>query len=275
MVDDFPILKDEGQTHLFADDIESHVHAEGGIEAERKITPYLEKIRTWSKKWRVNFSAEKSLLVNFTRQRRKQVKPLLFLAGTRIPEANEVKHLGIYFDSGLRWKKQTEESINKAIKLRNLFKILTCTNNGPSIDSLCIMYKALIRSRIEYGIIPYGCSNQNQQKRIETIQNSILRMILGAPASTPIKELQCELGLNSIESRRTWLAGRYVIRVDKQPQHPLYKICQEMRRTPKSWKDHNMPSLKTVIAHTYHTYTKSSTPFEARRFQSHFSSLLA
>ena len=116
MVDDFPILKSKGQTHLFADDIEFHVHTEGGMEAEIKITPYLGKIRIWSKKWRVNFSAEKSLLVNFTRQRRKQTKLLLFLAGTRIPEAKEVKHLGIYFVSSLRWKKPTEESINKAIK---------------------------------------------------------------------------------------------------------------------------------------------------------------
>ena len=112
------------------------------------------------------------------------------------------------------------------------------------------MYKALIRSRLEYGIIPYGCANHNQKKRIETIQNSILRMILGAPTSTPIKELQCELGLNSIENRRSWLAGRYVIRIDKQPQHPLYKICQEMRRAPKSWKDHNMLSLNPAIAFT-------------------------
>ena len=49
MVDDFPILKDKGQTHLFADVVEFHVHAEGGIEAERKITPYLHT---------VNFSAQ-------------------------------------------------------------------------------------------------------------------------------------------------------------------------------------------------------------------------
>ena len=49
MVDDFPILKDKGQTHLFADVVEFHVHAEGGIEAERKITPYLQT---------VNFSAQ-------------------------------------------------------------------------------------------------------------------------------------------------------------------------------------------------------------------------
>nr|CAH0099240.1 unnamed protein product [Daphnia galeata] len=103
MVDDFSILKDKDQTHLFADYqymvisakmtilyIEFHVYAERDIEAERKITPYLRKIRKWSKKWRVNFSAEKSLLVNFTRQKKKQTKPLFFLLGTRIQEVKEV-----------------------------------------------------------------------------------------------------------------------------------------------------------------------------------------
>ena len=37
---------------MFADYIEFHLHAEGGIEAEKKITPYLRKIKIWSKKWR-------------------------------------------------------------------------------------------------------------------------------------------------------------------------------------------------------------------------------
>ena len=41
----------------------------------------------------------------------------------RIPETSEIKHLGVHFDKGLRWKKETV-TINKTIKLRNLFKIL-------------------------------------------------------------------------------------------------------------------------------------------------------
>ena len=85
------------------------------MEAEIKITPYLGKIRIWSKKWRVNFSAKKSLLVNFTRQRRKQTKLILFLAGTRIPEAKEVKYLVIYFDSSLRWKNKQKSQSTKQL----------------------------------------------------------------------------------------------------------------------------------------------------------------
>jgi hypothetical protein len=42
-------------------------------------------------------------------------------------------------------------------KTKEIVQILTCTNNGPSVDSFCMMKKALIRSRLEYGIIPYGC----------------------------------------------------------------------------------------------------------------------
>lgn len=67
-----------------------------------KLTLYLNRIREWSKKWRIKFSAAKSILINFTRQKRKQVAPLLFLFGTKIPEAKEGKHLGVQFDSGLQ-----------------------------------------------------------------------------------------------------------------------------------------------------------------------------
>ncbi|KZS09746.1 Pol-like protein [Daphnia magna] len=189
-------------------------------------------------------------LLRNRKQRRKQTDPLLFLSGTRIPEAKEAKHLGIHFDKGLRWAKQTEETINKTIKLRNLFKILTSLKHGPDIDSLCIIYKALVRSRVDYGIMTFGCSSISRQKKLEVIQNSILRMILGTTSTTPTKEILCELDLTSIEHRRLWLSGRFVIRIDKYPEHPLYQNCYNMRRNPKTWKDNNTPSLKLAIGHT-------------------------
>lgn len=113
MLDDFPVLSEPGETLLFADDIECHTHAENGREAESKLTPYLDKVSAWSKKWRFRFSAPKSCLINFTRQKRKQESPLLFIAGSRIPEAKDIKHLGVYFDSGLRWTRQTEAVLKK------------------------------------------------------------------------------------------------------------------------------------------------------------------
>ncbi|KAI9565155.1 hypothetical protein GHT06_008930 [Daphnia sinensis] len=53
----------------------------------------------------------------------------------------------------------------------------------------------------------------------------------------------------SIEHRRLWLSGRFVIRIDKYPEHPLYQNCDNMRRNPKTWKVNNTPSLKLAIGH--------------------------
>lgn len=80
----------------------------------------------------------------------------------------------------------------------------------------------------------YGCSSISRQKKLEFIQNSILRMILGTTSTTPIKEILCELDLTSIEHRRLWLSGRFVIRIDKYPEHLLYQNCYNMRRNPKT-----------------------------------------
>ena len=115
----------------------------------------------------------------------------------------EIKHLGVYFDHGLRWTRQTEAVIQKTSKLKNLFKILTNSKHGPNIDSLVSMYKALVRGRIDYGIMFAGTSSRNRQKKIEAIQNGIMRIILGAPQSTPIKEMLLELDLQPITKRKS------------------------------------------------------------------------
>lgn len=218
--------------------------------AETKLTPYLDKCTEWSKKWRFKFSAPKSSLINFTRQRKDQTNPLLFIAGSKIPEVSEIKHLGVYFDKGLNWNKQTEAVISKTVKLKNLFKILGNTKHGPSTASLIIMYKALVRSRIDYGIMVFGTSSQSRQKKIEAIQNSMMRIILNAPQSTPIKEMLLDLDLQTLSVRKTWLSGRYLIRVEKQPNHPMFKPCQNLRRNPISWKDFNTPALYQATSHT-------------------------
>ncbi|KAI9553778.1 hypothetical protein GHT06_019042 [Daphnia sinensis] len=177
-MDDFPKI-DAGQTFLFADDVEFHISASDGEEAERLLTPYMEKIQRWSRKWRIKFSATKSSLINFTRQRKQQMDPIL----------------------------TTEIVIEKARGLKNLFKILAQSKHGPSIESLRTLYIALMRGKIEYGLIVYGASSKTRQLKLEKIQNSILRTTLAAPITTPIKEMQCELALDPIETRRLTLAG--------------------------------------------------------------------
>lgn len=107
---------------------------------------------------------------------------------------SEIKHLGVYFDKSLRCYKQTKAVISKIAKLKNLFKILAYTKHGPRTASLIIMFKALVRSRIDYVIMVFGTSSKNMQKKLEAIQN-LIRKILNAPQSTLIKEMVLELDL--------------------------------------------------------------------------------
>lgn len=116
----------------------------------------------------------------------------------------------------------------------NLFKLLTYTKHGPSIESLRTLYITLMRCKLKYGLIAYGTSNKTRQRKLEIFQNNILRMTLGAPASTPIKEMQCELALDSIETRRITLAARYLLRIEQMPNHPLYAISTDHRKAPKT-----------------------------------------
>jgi hypothetical protein len=62
----------------------------------------------------------------------------------------------------------------------------------------------------------FGSPNQVRENKLETIQNSFMRIILGAPKSTPIKEMLHELNLQPLKTRKTWLSGRYIIRIEKQ-----------------------------------------------------------
>ena len=175
---------------------------------------------------------------------------MLFLSGVRIPEVNEIRHLGVIFDSKLTWKKQIESVARKAERLRNLFRILCHTKHGPDIPSLRTLYISLVRSRLEYGIIAFGSTSKARKQKIESVQNGFLRTILGAPKTTPIREMQCELMLEPLRTRRIWLAGRYLIRVDHQgPSHPLYSMGREFRAFRTSWKSRNEPALGEVAAH--------------------------
>ncbi|KAK4006961.1 hypothetical protein OUZ56_012115 [Daphnia magna] len=70
----------------------------------------------------------------------------------------------------------------------------TYTKHGPRTASLIIMFKALVRSRIDYVIMVFGTLSQNMQKKLEAIQN-LIRKILNAPQSTLIKEMVLELDL--------------------------------------------------------------------------------
>lgn len=56
------------------------------------------------------------------------------------------------------------------------------------------IYRALIRSTIDYGCIVYGKASKTSLQRLDRVQNRALRLCLGAMRTTPINALLVEAG---------------------------------------------------------------------------------
>ncbi|KAF4528037.1 hypothetical protein B566_EDAN016427, partial [Ephemera danica] len=82
---------------------------------------------------------------------------------------------------------------------------------------------ALIRSRLEYAGHLTASACTTQWKRLETMQNQCLRLIIGAFRSTPIPALLLEAGVPPLKTRCQTLGEKFLLRKLSFINHPLIK----------------------------------------------------
>ena len=246
MLIDFPRPCRNIQTLLYADDIEVDVAADSGIEAKRQLQPFLRKIGEWAVKWKFEFAIEKSVLVTFSRDAASH-PPSLKLMGRLIPAADSTKFLGMHLDRKLIWKEHINKVIEKIIKANNIFAVLAKRRFGPSIQTLVLLYKTLIRSQADYGLIVYGVAAKTHMDKLDAALRISLRTILGAPKSTPTEILYSELGLEPTPTRRKWLAARYALRLGRKPLNIAYESAYVAASGPSTLTPSHTQCLSSII----------------------------
>ncbi|XP_057367046.1 uncharacterized protein LOC130688071 [Daphnia carinata] len=147
--------------------------------------------------------------------------------------------------------------------------MLTKQAFGPNTQTLTTLFKALIRNKIDYGIIAYGVTNLTNLAKIDIVCRGILRMILGAFRSTPVDILYTELGLEPIKRRFKWLMARYLIKLSNQPHNSTYQSANNITKTPQhgpleaprtsSQCSRKIPPPWTTTPHTTSYFSMSKT----------------
>lgn len=99
------------------------------------------------------------------------------LYNQQLERSDKFKYLGIWLDTKLTWKYHIEYIETKCKKVINLMRIVAGHSWGADRQSLIYIYKALIRSIIDYGCIVYSSACKTSLKKIERMQ---LRIALGA-----------------------------------------------------------------------------------------------
>lgn len=221
----------------------------------QKISPYLEKTSKWLTKHNFSLSRDKSSAILFRKGHSNKDLPVISIQGEIIKWVKQIKYLGIHFSYNLNWMVHTRYLKDKTSKRINILRALCGTKWGGDPATLLTLYKSIILSQLDYGSQLFRPSSKQSKKTLDKIQYCCLRLILGCMKSTPIYALISESGETTLDNRRKWLAGKYILKTLADDHSPLIPILHKLlvqRSNPsnKYWKCKEPSYLMEAIRNT-------------------------
>lgn len=190
-------------------------------------------IQEWMKFTGLTFSKNKSKCITFTRNRRLTTEPELYLGNYRIENVNTITVLGLVFDKRLSWVPQIKSLKDSCLRRINVLKMLAAKNWGADFQVLINTYKASIRSKLDYGSIIYNSASPTILKLLDIIQNSALRIALGAFRTSPITSILIETNEPPLAIRRKQLSLTYAFKIASMPNSRMYPYVFSMDHNDK------------------------------------------
>ena len=184
------------QIRLFADDTCLFIEVDNRVDAARKINDDLESIHKWLKQWLIEFSATKTKSLTISNKKDAFINPQLMFKGESIEEVDSHMYLGLRISNNLRWKAHINDVTTKARTKLNLMTPLKLKVDRKSLE---IMYKSFVRPSMEYAIVVWGGTCDNDIVKLESIHIDAMRLIAGATARSNIVNVQNEVGFSTIQ----------------------------------------------------------------------------
>lgn len=206
----------------YADDLTLYVSVKSLDEAVRRLSSALEYLSNWLFQHGLSLSASKSTLVVFTKKR--FIPPIVLeINGENIPQENKVKFLGIWLDSKLSGTPHIDYVLQKCERNINILRSLSGVWWGSHPFTQKLLYNALVRSHMDYGLFILDSCNKSALLKLDKIQAKCLRIILGAMKSSPINAMQVECVDPPLSIRRQYLANRFFFKLVQNSDHSLLR----------------------------------------------------
>ena len=216
---------------LYADDVAIWISSSSLQYCKNQIQKALNILQTWSNKWGLKFSAQKTKAMVFTIKRNILVKHKnllkLKIDNNEIEFVNNFKFLGLHFDSKLKWNIHIKNLQNSLISSINLLKIIRGNNWGADRHSLRMIYKTMIRAKLDYACFIYSTASKLLLQKLNVLQNKCLRLISGALRCSRIERLEVESAIEPLTLRREQLTVNQALNILTNENH----TCKDLFRT--------------------------------------------
>lgn len=209
------VIKGLATYSLYVDDKRiAYAHSDPKI-CETRLQRVLDALHRWSLETGFRFSLDKTEWMVFHRTRRPLVPGYIqfTLDGKVLKEVDSKKFLGLTFDRALTFKNQVDNLRGRAIKALNIIQVISRANKDTDTKVLLRIYKALVRSKIDYGCQVYGTAPKSYLKPLDPVHHKGLRLCLGAYRTSPFESLYVETNEPSLTYRRQMLQLQYYARL--------------------------------------------------------------
>ena len=153
--------------------------------------------------------------------------PNTLLGKRPIEVVKEAKFLGLIFDTKLTLKNHVQYLKSSCQKALDILRVVGHTDWGADRIALLRLYRALVRSKLDYGSIVYGSARRSVLKQLDPIHHQGLRIALGAFRTSPAQSVYVEAHEPSLTSRHLKLSLNYVLKLKYLPENPAYSCVFE------------------------------------------------
>ena len=107
------------------------------------------------------------------------------------------------------------------------------TWNGAGTETLLMLYRAIIRSKLDYGCIVYGTASNTDLRQLDSIHNAGVRLALGAFCTSPVSSMYTEANEAPLEECQLKLSMHYYLKnracTDNPAHHALHEFDPMIR----------------------------------------------
>ena len=262
-------VKDPQMCSLFVDDFGLAVRGKILSIMERHLQKTIDKVQKWAMRNGFKFSIDKTVCVRFhvanTQKWQPDYVPEFKLGSQTIKCEKEAKFLGLIFDRNLSFKSHIASLKRKCQKALNLLKVVSHQHWGADKKTVLILYRALVRSKLDYGSVVYGSARPSYLKTLEPIQNQALRLALGAFHTSPITSLNALCSEPPLSIRRTKLSLSYSSKLLGNPQNPAYNTI--FKKTYRKYDFIRETIIKPLSCRMEEHISGGNLPMDDKRVQ--------
>ena len=188
---------------LYADDLVLLSRSDTLDDCRDELQPAVTAVCEWSRQWRTQLSAEKTVCASFTTnvaERHNRTPLNLYLdpddPASQITFTEHPKILGVTLDQELHFNEHAATAVRRATKRQRLLRALAGTTWGAETATLRTIHRSYVESAFCYALPGWASyASAATLRRLQTVQNTSAALITGCIRSTPQVRRLREAGL--------------------------------------------------------------------------------